>query len=72
MSKLDGPSLCLEWLLPLTGFGTTESGVYRRVLGSYIIVSTLVFIASRLAIAVPDLRGARISGAIVSFLKERL
>ena len=52
-----------EWILPLTGFGATESGVDRRV---FIIVSTLVLVASWLAIVVPGFRGAWVDGAIAS------
>ena len=45
-------------------FGTTESGVDRRVLRSFVV--TLVFIASWLAIAVSDFGSARIAGAVPS------
>ena len=52
-----------EWLLLLTGLGATESGVDRRV---FVIVSTLVLIASWLAIIVPGFGGAWVAGAIAS------
>ena len=55
-----------EWLLPLTGLSATEYGVDHCVLGSCIIVATLVFIVSWLAIVVPDFGGARIAHAIAS------
>ena len=44
-------------------FGATESGVDRRVL---VIVSTLVLIASCLAIAVPGFGGAGVAGTVAS------
>ena len=50
----------------MTGFGAAESGVDRPVLRSFIIIVTLVFIASWLAVAVSDFRSARIAGAIAS------
>src|SRR4051812_42387614 len=39
-----------EWLLPLTGFRSTESGVDRCVFGIFISASMLVFVASWLAV----------------------
>ena len=65
-------SVCLEWLLPLTGLGATESGVDHRVLGSFVIVSMLVLVASWLAIVVPGFRGARVAGAIASTSKPAI
>ena len=56
----------------MTRFGAAESGIDRRVLGSCIIVSMLVFIASWLAIAVPGFGGARIAGAIASTSKPTI
>ena len=50
----------------MTGFGAAESGVDRRVLRSFIIIATLVFIASWLAVAVSDFGSARIAAAVVS------
>ena len=55
-----------EWLLPLTGFRATESGVDRRVFGTIIIASTLVLVASWLAIAIPGFGGAGVAGTISS------
>ena len=40
------------WLLPLTGLGSTESGIDCRVVGVVTIASTLVPIASGLAVAI--------------------
>ena len=45
----------LEWLLPLTGFRSAESGIDRRILGVVAIVSSLVSVARWLAIIVPDI-----------------
>ena len=47
------------WLLPLAGLGATESGVDRGVIGIVTVASTLVPVASGLAVAVFGLRGAR-------------
>ena len=62
-------SVSFEWLLLLTGFRATESGVDRRVFGTFIIVSTLVLVASWLAVVVPGFGGASIAGAIASTSK---
>ena len=56
----------------MTGFGATESGVDRRVLGSFVIVLALVLVASWLAIAVPGFGGARVAGAIASTSKPAI
>ena len=55
-----------EWLLPLTGFRATESGVDCRVFGIFVISSTLVLVPSWLAIAIPVFGSARVAGAIAS------
>ena len=55
-----------EWLLPLTGFRTTESGVDRRIFSICIVASTLVFVASWPTVAVSGFGGARVAGAIAS------
>ena len=44
----------LERLLPLTGLGIAESGVDRCVAWSFIIIATVVFDSSWLAIAILD------------------
>ena len=45
----------LEWLLPLTGFGSAESGIDRRILGVVTVVPSLVSVAAWLAITVLDI-----------------
>ena len=35
----------LEWLLPLTGFGSAESGIDRRILSVVAVVPSLVSVA---------------------------
>ena len=47
------------WLLPLTRLRTTKSGVNRHVLVVLTVVSTLVSVASGLAVAISGFRGAR-------------
>ena len=47
------------WLLSLTGLGATESGVDRHVIGIVTVASTLVSVASGLAIAISGFEGAR-------------
>ena len=56
----------LKWLLPLTGLGPTESGIDGRVFGVVAIVSTLVSVALRLAIAVPSLGSTRFACMIIA------
>ena len=43
-----------EWLFPLTGLRATETGIDGRVFCVIAIIATLVFDASRLAIAISD------------------
>ena len=45
----------LEWLLLLTGFGSAESGIDRRILGVVTVVPSLMSVAPWLAIIVPDI-----------------
>ena len=59
-------SVSFELLLSLTGFGATESGIDRHVFGILVVASTLVLVASWLAIAIPVFGGARVAGAIAS------
>ena len=47
------------WLLPLAGFGTTESGIDHRVIGIVTVASMLVSVASGFAIAISGFRSAR-------------
>ena len=53
------------WLLPLTGLRATESGVDRCVLGVVAVASTLVSVASGLAIAISGFRSARFACIII-------
>ena len=55
-----------EWLLPLTRFRATESGIDRHVFGIFVIASALVFVVLWSAIAVSSFGGARVAGAIAS------
>ena len=55
-----------EWLLPLTGFRATESGVDRRVFGIFIVALTLVFVVSWPAVAISGFGGARVVGTVAS------
>ena len=55
-----------EWLLPMYGFGATESGVDCRVFGIFIIASTLVFVASWPTVAISGFGGAGVAGAVAS------
>ena len=55
-----------EWLLLLTGFGATESGVDRRVIGIVTVASTLVPVASGLAVAISGFRGAKFACIIIA------
>ena len=43
-----------KWLLLLTGSRAPESGVDRRVVRTFFLVSTLVFIAPWLPVAIPN------------------
>ena len=54
------------WLLLLIGLRAAESSVDRRVFGVVTVASTLVFIASWLAVAISDFGGAWIAGAVAS------
>ena len=56
----------LIWLLPLTGLRATESGVDRRVLGAVTVASTLVSVASGLAVAVSGFRSARFACIVIA------
>ena len=54
------------WLLPLAGLGATESGVEHCVVGIVTVASTLVPVASGLAIAVFGLRGASFACCVIA------
>ena len=55
-----------EWILPLTGFRATKSGIDRPVFSIFVISSMLVLVASWLAIAIPGFGGSRVAGVIAS------
>ena len=57
--------ISFKWLLPLTGFGATESGVDRRVFGIVVVASTLVFVASGPAVAISGFTSTRVAGTVV-------
>ena len=59
-------SVSFEWLLPLTGFRATESGVDRRVFSIFIVVPTLVSVSSWLTVAISGFGGARVTGVVAS------
>ena len=61
-----------EWLLPLTGFRSTEYDVDRRVFGIFVVALTLVFVALWLAVAISGFGGARVAGAIASTSKPAI
>ena len=54
--------ISFEWLLPLTGFRASESGIDCRILGIVVINAVLVLVATRPAIVV---LGIRVSRALV-------
>ena len=54
------------WLLPLAGLGATESGVDCRVVGIVTVASTLVRVASGLAVAISGFKGARFACTIIA------
>ena len=53
----------LKWLLSLTRSRAPESGVNHRILWAAIIVLTLVFVTSRLPVAIPNFGCAWVAGA---------
>ena len=55
-----------KWLLPLTGLRAAESGVDRRVFGTITVFSTLMSIASGLAVAVSGFRSARFACIVIA------
>ena len=58
--------ISLKCLLPLTGLRATESGVNRRVFGVITVVSTLMSIASGLAVVVSGFRSAKFTCIVVA------
>ena len=49
----------VKWLFPLSGLGSTESGIDGRVFGVITIISMLVSVASRLAVAISGFRSVK-------------
>ena len=62
---MDRP-ITFERLLPLTGLGAAESGVYRRILGFFVVVPALIFAASWPSIAIPGFRSVGVAGTVAS------
>ena len=52
-----------KWLLLLTGSRASESGIDRCVVRTFFLVSTFVFIALWLPVAIPDFGCAWVAGA---------
>ena len=50
--------ISFERLLPLTGLGSAESGVYCRVFSVVVVVPSLMSVASWLAVVIADIRSA--------------
>ena len=59
-------SSSFEWLFPLTGFRASESGIDCRILTIIAVNAAFVFVATRPAIAVLDIRTARIFTEVVA------
>ena len=59
-------SSSFEWLLPLTGFGASESGVHCRILVVVAINAAFIFAATRPAITIPGIRTAGIFAEVVA------
>ena len=58
-------SCSFEWLFPLTGFRASESGIDCRILIIVTINAAFVLVATLPAIAVLDIRTARIFAEVV-------
>ena len=56
----------LKWLFPLTRLGATKSGIDGRVFGVIAIISTLVSVASGLAVAISGFRNARFACIVIA------
>ena len=59
-------SSSFEWPFPLTGFGASESGIDCRILTIVAINVVFVFVVTRPAIAVLDIRTTRIFVEVVA------
>ena len=58
--------ISFEWLLPLNMFRAAESSIDRRIFSIFIVVLTLMFVASWPSIAIPGFGGARVAGTVAS------
>ena len=58
-------SSSFEWLFPLTGFRASESGIDCRIFTIIAVSAVFVFVATRPAITVLDIRTARIFAEVV-------
>ena len=59
-------SSSFEWLLPLTGFRASESGVDCCILSVIAVNTAFVFVATRPAIAVLAIRTASVFAEVVA------
>ena len=59
-------SSSFEWLFPLTGFRASESGIDCRIFTIIAVNAAFVFVATRPAIMVLDIRTARIFAEVVA------
>ena len=59
-------SSSFEWLFPLTGFRASESGINCRILTIVAVNATFVFVTTRPATTVLDVRTARIFAEVVA------
>ena len=59
-------SCSFEWLFPLTGFRASESGIDCRILTVIAVNAAFVFVATRPATTVLDIRTARIFVEVVA------
>ena len=55
-----------EWLLPLTGFRASESGVDCRILCIIIVAPTLMFVTSGPSVAVSGFGSAGVAGIVTA------
>ena len=59
-------SSSFEWLFPLTGFRASESGIDCRILNIVAVNTAFVFVTTRPAISVLEVRTARIFAEVVA------
>ena len=59
-------SSSFEWLFPMTGFRAYESGIDCRILTIVAINAAFVFVTTRRAATVLDIRTARIFAEVVA------